>query len=165
MLAENQDRIYRICCCYVRDVEERNDVYQTVLLQLWKNLGSFAGRSSLATWIYRVTVNVCLGQLRNARRHQQHLCDAASPAGQRAIETALAPEPSSAPVEEIERLYACVRQLPEVDRTLVSLYLEDASAVDMGEVLGISEAHVRVKLHRIKKRLKHLWEATDDTVR
>jgi DNA-directed RNA polymerase specialized sigma24 family protein len=77
VLEANQDRIYRICCCYIRDEDERQDVFPEVLLQIWKSLDTFANRSAISTWIFRVAVNVCLGHLRLAQRRKP--CNSGKP--------------------------------------------------------------------------------------
>jgi len=62
---------------------------------------------------------------------------------------------------DLRHLYECIQRLPDLEKTLVSLFLEDASSKEIAEILGISEINVRVRLHRIKKSLKQLWEKTD----
>ena len=64
-------------------------------------------------------------------------------------------------MSDVQRLYACVERLPYVDRTLVSLYLEDLSTKEMADILSISEVNVRVKLHRIKKTLREMWKEVE----
>jgi RNA polymerase sigma-70 factor (ECF subfamily) len=152
-----KDRIYRVCCCYVSDQDERKDVYQNVLIHIWRNLESFEGKSDISTWIYRITVNTCLGFLRSQRRRREIFDDSTR------VEAADIPDRSAGeeggtPDSDVSRLYACIAKLPTLDRTLVSLYLEELSTKQMADVLGISEANVRVKLHRIRKVLKDLWE-------
>jgi len=164
VLAEYGDRIYRICCCYVGDADERQDVYQATLIHLWESLGTFAGRSSLGTWVYRVTVNTCLHHLRTeARRHR------AVAVAERELGPELEGCPAAGGADDaaaaVARLHGCIQQLPPVDRLLVSLHLEDASTSEMAAVLGISAANVRVKLHRARKALKHIWEETEDGTR
>ena len=161
VLESNQDRIYRICCCYIRDEDERRDVFQNVLLQLWKNLRAFEGRSAISTWLYRITVNVCLSHLRVTKR--RHLLFTEEIVTER---SAALPDPSTSEASQqterdVRHLYECIQRLPDLDKTLISLFLEDASTREMAEVVGISEANVRVKLHRIKKSLKQLWEKTE----
>jgi RNA polymerase sigma factor (sigma-70 family) len=153
----NKDSIYRLCLCYVRDPEASKDVYQEVLVHLWKSLDSFEGRSQVSTWVYRITVNTCLGYLRSEKRRKKVLDDAG-------VETAeIADESTGSDQTEtdIGHLYACISQLEPVERALVSLYLEDVSTREMAEILGISEVNVRVKLHRVKKSLKEIWERTN----
>jgi RNA polymerase sigma-70 factor (ECF subfamily) len=158
LIDANRDRVYRICSCYVTDPDGRKDAYQEVLVHLWKSMDSFEGRSQLSTWVYRIAVNTCLGYLRAEKRRKKVFDEDAS------VETReIADEsPGSMQTEtDVERLYGCISQLEPVDRALVSLYLEDVSSREMAEILGISEGNVRVKLHRIKKSLKEIWEVTN----
>ena len=108
---ENKDRIYRICCCYVRDPEERKDVYQEVLIHVWENLRKFEGRSQISTWIYRITVNTCLGFARLEKRRKRLFDDEAQPDPDRTPgpPAGAAPEDGG---ETIGRLYACINRLP-----------------------------------------------------
>ena len=161
VLEANQDRIYRICCCYIRDEAERQDVFQDVLLQLWKGLDTFANRAAISTWIYRVTVNVCLGHLRLLQRRRRLFAEeVAGEAAPASVEMVASAQPSRIE-NDLRHLYACVQRLPDLEKTLVSLFLEDANSKEMAEVLGISEVNVRVKLHRIKQSLKQHWEKTE----
>ena len=68
------------------------------------------------------------------------------------------PDPTTARVENVQQLYACIARLAAVDRLLASLYLEEMATAEMAAVLGISEGNVRVKLHRIKNQLREMWE-------
>lgn len=162
VLEANQDRIYRICCCYIRDEDERQDVFQDVLLQIWKSWNTFANRSAISTWIFRVAVNVCLGHLRLARRRNRVFTKETADATDPATVGVSASDNARQMDDDLRHLYACIQQLPDLDKTLVSLFLEDASCREIAEVIGISENNVRVKLHRVKKSLKQLWEKTDD---
>jgi RNA polymerase sigma-70 factor (ECF subfamily) len=127
---------------------------QEILLQVWRSLPTFQGRSSAATWVYRVALNTGLGWHRNEHRRRarhrpilevEHLsCD--GPDGlQRAARREL-----------VDRLYAAIRRLPKAEAALVLLYLDDLSYRQMAEVLGISENNVGVKLSRAKKALGEL---------
>jgi RNA polymerase sigma factor (sigma-70 family) len=150
-----KDAIYRICCCYVRDPEDRKDAYQEVLLRLYRHIGSFRRDSSLRTWIYRITVNTCLDFLR-AQSRRERILDRSH---EKDLANAIDPVRQESAVEanvNVERMYACVRRLPVLDRTLLSLYLEDASTREMADVMGISESNVRVKLSRIKDVLRKM---------
>ena len=161
VLEANQDRIYRICCCYIRDEDERQDVFQDVLLQIWKSLDMFANRSAISTWIFRVAVNVCLGHLRLAQRRNRLFTQEAADATAPATAGVPASDNPQRMESDLRHLYECIQRLPDLDKTLVSLFLEDASSKEIADVMGISEINVRVKLHRIKKSLKQLWEKTD----
>jgi RNA polymerase sigma-70 factor (ECF subfamily) len=150
-----KNAIYRICCCYVWDPEDRKDVFQEVMLRLYKHIGAFQGKSSLKTWIYRIAVNACIDFLRG-RKRQERILDRSCKYDLVAAGNPSANGNQVAGVVNIESLYTCIARLPVLDQTLVSLYLEDASAKEMAEVLGISEANVRVKLSRLREALKQM---------
>jgi RNA polymerase sigma-70 factor (ECF subfamily) len=151
----NKDRLYRICCCYVRDDEARKDVFQEVLIHLWKGLDSFEGKSEISTWMYRIAVNTCLGYVRTEKRRRR-LFDENAQVDHETIPDEIPDSNDPGPEQDLERLYGCIDQLQPLQKTLVSLYLEDLSTTEMADVLGISEANVRVKIHRIKKQLKEM---------
>ena len=153
----NKDRIYRICCCYVRDEHERRDVFQEVLIHIWEGLGRFEEKSQIGTWIYRIAVNTCLGHIRMQTRRRK-VFDGSANVDQETIPDETIHEGAAEAEREINRLYDCINQLLPLEKTLISLYLEDMSTEQMSEVVGISEGNVRVKLHRIKKKLKEMME-------
>ena len=156
VVEQHRDALYRVCCAYVRDETDRQDIYQEVLIHVWKSLDAFRGQASLGTWMYRVAVNTCLGWLRREQRRSRMLERACE---QQPAETPGVQSDNPAAAEEnVEQLYACIGRLAPVDRLLVSLYLEEMDSAEIGMVLGISEGNVRVKLHRIKNQLREMWE-------
>jgi len=155
-IEQHRDALYRVCCAYVRDEADRRDIYQEVLIHVWKSLDAFRGQSNLGTWLYRVAVNTCLGWLRREKRRSQMLERAGEE--QQVAEASSAEPPAPGREEDLQQLYARIAELPPVDRLLVSLYLEEMNTGEMAEVLGISEGNVRVKLHRIKNQLRETWE-------
>jgi RNA polymerase sigma-70 factor (ECF subfamily) len=156
-LETGRDAIYRICCCYVRDLEDRKDVFQEVLFRVHRHIGSFQGKSALKTWLYRIAVNTCLDFQRRRKRHEKNL-DRSQKSDLANISDPCRHGNHVDGSIDIERMYACIGRLPLLDRTLVSLYLEDASTREMAEVMGISEANVRVKLSRIREALRQMLE-------
>jgi RNA polymerase sigma-70 factor, ECF subfamily len=147
--------VYRVCRCYVADVEARQDVFQEVLVHIWKGLDAFEGKSQINTWIHRITVNTCLGHLRSEQRRMKHLD---TTTGVEVDDIADPGADGDDSEEALSNMYTCIRQLPAVDRALVALFLEDLSTREIGEILGITDVNVRVKLHRVKKDLKDIWE-------
>ncbi len=155
-IERHRDPLYRVCCAYVRDQADRQDIYQDVLIHIWKSLDTFRGQSSLGTWLYRVAVNTCLGWVRREQRRSQMLERAWSERPAEATRVELGG--SNTDTEDVQQLYACIARLAPVDRLLVSLYLEEMESAEIGAVLGISDGNVRVKLHRIKNVLREMWE-------
>ena len=156
----NKDRIFRICCCYVRDEVERRDVFQEVLIHIWEGLDRFEEKSRLSTWIYRIAVNTCLGHIRMQTRRRK-VFDERSGIDEETVPDDSSTEAAEEAEREIRLLYDSINQLLPVEKTLISLYLEDVSSAEMADIVGISESNVRVKLHRIKKKLKEMMEGDD----
>lgn len=149
LVRENDMRLRRIARAYTRDVDTQKDLYQDMLVQLWRSFPSFAGDSSAGTWLYRVALNTALAHVRRHNtRHETPLDEAYD----RADETS--------PVDErfddrqrIERLYAAIDRLSAPDKMLTMMYLDEKSYREMADVLGITESNVGVRLHRIRKEL------------
>jgi RNA polymerase sigma-70 factor (ECF subfamily) len=152
ILSEYQDMIYRLCCSYVKDVDARKDLYQSILIRLWKGLTSFENRSSIGTWVYRISVNTSLDFLRTEFRKKsksKHIdinyIEIADQSNNLEEDLIIS--------ERTKLMYKCINELSFVDKTIISLYLEDFSYREIAEIIGISEKNVSVKLVRIKKNL------------
>ena len=153
LVRENDGRLRHICRVYARDAEARQDLYQEMMFQLWRSLPSFAGASSIDTWVYRVALNTALT---HARRRSARAETPLEDDHVEAADLAASLDATDGTLElgeQSERLYAAIDRLGDVDRMLVTMYLDDRSYREMAEVIGISESHVGVKLHRIKKSL------------
>jgi len=153
----NKDNIYRICRYYVRQEDEQKDVYQEILIHIWNNLKTFEGKSKISTWIYRIAVNTCLGYVKSAKRRTK-LIEPSNEGTEEKLHNHPAEETTPGLDRELQLLEESITQLPPVERSLMSLYLEDLSTFEISEILGISEANTRVKIHRIKKTLKEMME-------
>lgn len=153
-LIEHGRAVLKVARAYTLTSEDCQDLAQEILLQVWRSLPQFQGRSSAATWFYRVALNTALGWHRKERRRQARhrpliVLEDLPVAGLDGAQLA-------AQREVVDRLYAAIRQLPKTDAALVLLYLDDFSYSQMAEVLGISESNVGVKLNRAKKALGEL---------
>lgn len=139
--------IMHLCRAYSRDEESLKDLVQEVTLQLWRSHKSFKGNSQLSTWVYRVTLNVCLSHSKRMKRNPETV----------PLEGKHNPSESEDPEkEQIEKLYAGIKQLKESDRAIILLYLEDKSYKEMSDILGITVNNVGVKVNRLKDKLKQL---------
>jgi RNA polymerase sigma-70 factor (ECF subfamily) len=135
-------KVFRLCMGYVNDNELAQDIAQETFIIVWQQLSRFRNESNIGTWIYRIATNNCLRQIDRQKRKStdvlpENLADIRPPD--------LEPQ--------IQLLYKLVAELPELDRIIISLELEDVPQAEIADVVGISEANVRVRIHRIKERL------------
>lgn len=143
----NQGIIYKLVGLYANDAEEKKDFYQEVLLNAWKGWPSFRGEAKFSTWLYRI----CLNTIFTLKRKQQRIdykdsLESLSPSV----------EQSGIQKEEIQRLQQAIRLLSETDRAIISMHLDGFENSEIAGVLGISNNHVAVKLHRSKEQLSNL---------
>ncbi|MBL0136453.1 MAG: sigma-70 family RNA polymerase sigma factor [Chitinophagaceae bacterium] len=143
----NQGIIYKLVGLYAYDAEEKKDLYQEVLLQTWKSLDSFRGEAKFSTWLYRICLNTILTQKRKNSRidFKESLEDL--PVSVKNI---------SEEKQDTIRLQQAIRKLAETDRAIISMHLDGYDNPEIAEVMGISNNHVAVKLHRIKQQLANL---------
>lgn len=157
--------VLKVARAYTFTPDDRQDLVQDILFQVWRTMPRFEGRSSAATWVYRIALNTALGWRRDERRRRtrQKLVTGID------IENVVAEKSENtrhvANLELVERLYRAIQQLPKTDAALVLLYLDQLSYREMAEVLGISESNVGVKLNRVKKALSLLMREGGDESR
>ena len=148
LFSRYRDWIYRLCFSYTRSEAEAEDLVQECFSKVWLNLSGFQHRSDYSTWIYRIAANTCLMQLRkeknNLVEYREQLQDKASE------------ERSNDKEQQSENLYRAIGQLGEMDRLIISMVLEDIPQKQIGDVLGITENNVNVKVFRIKRQLKEI---------
>ncbi|MBC6700417.1 sigma-70 family RNA polymerase sigma factor [Hymenobacter sp. BT190] len=133
---------------YCHSREDQEDLFQDIVLQLWRSYPSFRSGSKVTTWLYRVALNTAITRLR-----QQPKAERFAELGPEALQV---PAVEEGPSEEMAAMYRAIRRLSQVDQALTLLYLEDCSYREMAEVLGISETNVGYKLNRIKAQLRTL---------
>lgn len=148
LFTEYRDKLYRLCYSYTRNETLSEDLMQECFSRIWIHLPGFENRSDIGTWIYRIAVNTCLMQLRQSAKPQLEYKETL--AGNM-------PDDVKEDREELsENLFEAIKQLKEMDRLIISMVLDDMPQKQIGEVLGITENHVNIKVHRIKKQLKEL---------
>lgn len=145
----HQGAIRKVAALYARDPADREDLFQEILLQLWRSFDSFRGDAAFSTFLYRVALNTALMRLRRSYRRPE------VEAG-RALDELPAPAPASGHDDDVERLYAAIRQLPTLDRAIVLLVLDERGHDEIAAVTGLTRGHVGVRVVRIKERLRRL---------
>jgi RNA polymerase sigma-70 factor (ECF subfamily) len=131
------------------DEEQAKDLTQEVFIQVWNNLAKFRGDAAPKTWIYRITVNTCLNYLKKQKSQDRRLAEAL-----RAKDPMEEVPPNE--IDPVKVLYAAMTQLSEIDRLVTGLLLEEVPQGEIAAILGISDGNLRVRIHRIKKRLKKI---------
>lgn len=155
VIRENQSIIYKICNCYCADPDERKDLQQEILIQLWNSFGRFDGRIKISTWIYRVALNTAISYYRKNKKHRSNRL---------AINESIISLPESESFDEdtVKTLYRFIDRLNEFDKALMLLYLDGNKYADIADILGISETNVATKISRIKGTLKNNFKTLND---
>ena len=146
----NQGIIQKICRLYGETQPDREDLFQEIVVQLWKALPTVRGDSKFSTWMYRVALNTAISDLRKKKRS---LPVSETEIAFLEINNELT---ESNDEEKLNSLYAAISHLPEIDKAIVMLYLEDRSYEEMEDILGINTNNLRVKMNRIKEKLRQL---------
>lgn len=141
--------IIKICRAYSDTQEDFEDYYQEVCLQIWKSKDNFRQQSEWSTWIYRLSLNVCLTFLKKKENRPQRLDSDHLPA--EVIE-----DSHVFTDESLDELYSAIKQLSEIDRAVILLYLEEKSYQEIADIMGTNPNNIGVRIKRIKERLKKL---------
>lgn len=136
------EKVYRLCRGYVNDDALAGDLAQETFIRVWENLDGFRQEAQIGTWIFRIASNHCLRHLEKSKKAQKAVMP-------RQSEEEIMPDQTS----EVEMLYRFIAELPETDRIIISLELEEIKQSEIAQILGLSEGNVRVRIHRIKERL------------
>ena len=147
MVKEYRKTIYTVCYFYSKDSEEVNDLYQEILINLWKGFEKFRGESSLKTWIWRVSLNTCNNQERKKKSSVQTI--------PLSIDIDLYND-DDVHSKQIQMLYDRINRLDVFDRAIILLWLENMNYQDIADVVGISLSNVTTRLFRIKEQLKSM---------
>jgi RNA polymerase sigma-70 factor (ECF subfamily) len=150
LLGKHQGMLYKISNVYETNIDDRKDLLQEIIIQLWKNYDRFEARANFSTWMYRVALNTAISSY---RRKQKALPEEAIQVDFYTIVD------TNSQQEKVNQLYAAIQTLAQIDRAIVLLYLEDKSYKEMEEITGIKEATLRVKMKRIKEKLSQSIKA------
>jgi RNA polymerase sigma-70 factor (ECF subfamily) len=141
---EHYDKVHRLCLGYVNGDEAiAKDLSQDVFIKVWEHLDEFKHKSSIGTWIYRITVNVCLLFIRKNKKKNKL---SFTVLGQDTPE-------ENDDQNRFKKMYACIHKLKETERIIILLVLEGLPQKEIAEVTGHSHQNIRVLVHRIKEKL------------
>jgi len=146
LIQEQKSTIYMVCYMFSKDQDEVNDLFQEVLVNLWRGFSSFEGRSDIRTWIYRVSLNTCITIDKKKKRSKKVALDVDA--------NFFDSEDNNS--AQVNILRERISQLQPFDRAIVLLWLENMSYEEIGQVVGITAKNVSVRLFRIKEQLKKM---------
>ena len=154
MLEQYKKLIYKIATSYCSDDEDRKDLVQEIVLQLWRSFSKYDQKYKMSTWIYRIALNVSISFYRKETKRKRR-----STHFSKAIIEHVAPKEEGEELEiNLRTLNQFLAQLPPLDKALMVLYLEKKSHEQAAEILGISKSNVATKIGRIKIQLKKQFE-------
>lgn len=147
-LENNQNIVHKVCSLYTHNRDAHNDLFQEITIQLWKAYPKFRGEAKFSTWMYRVALNTAITLYRKSKK------SVPTQDYDSVIFKIKADEYDPTEEKQLALMYKAIRQLGDIDKALVFLYLEDKSYREISETLGISEVNARVKMNRVKTKLK-----------
>lgn len=150
LVDESQGIIHKVCRMYCDDETHREDLFQEIILQLWKSYPSFKGESKFSSWMYRVALNVALQDFRKEKKRKFLF-----------LESFEFKEPASIPKNEykderIEALYKAISNLDKIERAIMLLHLDEVANEEIAEIVGITQNYVRVRMSRIRTKLAQI---------
>ena len=142
--------IYKVCTFYVSDESPMADLYQEVVLNIWKGLPKFRHECILSTWVYRITLNTCISGFRKEYRRTNSIPLSA-------LHEETLPDSENTEIEEnIKEMYRLINQLKTLEKAIILLYLEEKSYQEIADITGLTLSNVATKLKRIKEKLKEM---------
>jgi len=150
IIQKNQGIIHKVCNIYCDTEDDRNDLFQEIVVQLWKSFPNFRKESKVSTWMYRVALNTAITTFKKSKRRpdQNNLTYENFQIEDEKYDTETE--------ENIKVLHKAIQQLTGIEKSIVLLYLENKKYEEIAEITGITQNYVRVKMNRIKKKLKKL---------
>ena len=148
IVSQHQGIIYKVCRIYRDTAEDREDLFQEIVYQLWKAFPSFREEAKTSTWMYRIALSTAVARYRKPQPYQEKV----------AIEQAsyVAEGREEDNPEQKDKLYRAIGTLSHAEKAIITLYLDDYNYAEMADIIGITENYIGVKLNRIKEKLKKL---------
>lgn len=145
-IQDNQKIVHKVCNLYMQNAQDKEDLFQEILLNAWKGVSNFKGDSKFSTWLYRVALNTAITFFRKDQRQVE-----TTELKEQLSEIA---ENTYKQEEQMIAMHKAIATLSKIDKALVMLYLEDCDYHEIGSIMGISANNVAVKINRLKIKLK-----------
>jgi len=155
MVQEHRLLLYKVCNLYCAVEQDRQDLFQEIIVQLWKAYPRFRGEAKRSTWLYRIALNTAISALRKQKKRIIPTDPLQLPASLQDMQYPGERE------EQLRQLYAAIDRLTEFEKALIMLYLEEKSYDEMEEILGVNQNNLRVKMNRIKDKLRKITKEAE----
>jgi RNA polymerase sigma-70 factor (ECF subfamily) len=149
LINENQGLIHKVCMMYTNDRDARNDLFQEIVLQLWRSFPTFRGEAKITTWMYRIALNTAISGLRKQGRsiktediREKHFN--------------FSDDNDDTLEENYQKLQWAIRQLTEIERAMIMMALDEIPYDEIAETIGITQNNVRVRMNRIREKIKKM---------
>lgn len=156
-LDRHKGLLYKVANAYCARREDRGDLIQDVIAELWRAWPTFDGRVAVSTWMYRIAMNVAISLHRGESRRIRD----ALPIEDFGMDLAAADAVLDADGDDLRALHQLIARLEPIERALILLWLEGHGQEDIGELLGLSTSNVSTRIHRIKQRLQRDYAASE----
>ncbi|OPC00698.1 RNA polymerase subunit sigma-70 [Elizabethkingia meningoseptica] len=147
-IEKHRGMIFKVSKMYLENQEDREDLFQEIILQLWKSYQDFEGKSLFSTWLYRVSLNTAITFIKRDKKRTDN--------GVLYETIDIEDDQSNHKEQQIEFLYKAVQELNPIEKALIFLFLEGQNHKQISENMGISEVNARVKLNRTKEKLQQI---------
>ncbi|WP_420572667.1 RNA polymerase sigma factor [Kordia sp.] len=149
-LERHQNIVHKVCRIYTSGKDQHNDLFQEITIQLWKAYPKFRGDSKFSTWMYRVALNTAITLYRKSKRRVK------TQDYESVVFKITSEDYDDTEEEQLKIMYKAIKQLSDIEKALIFLYLEDKNYKEIAETIGITEVNARVKMNRIKTKLKKI---------
>ena len=149
LIKGNKGIIYKICNSYCANKDDRDDLAQEIIYNLWKSFDSFNDAFKFSTWMYRIALNVAISFYRQKKKLKYH-----NPISEGLIVFEDDPEIKNESEHNLKLLQDFINKLKEIDKAVILLYLDDKSHREIAEITGFTETNVATKINRIKDKLR-----------
>jgi RNA polymerase sigma factor (sigma-70 family) len=146
ILNDHRALLYKVCNVYCRDPEDRKDLFQEIVLQVWKSLKTFRNESTIGTWMYRIALNTAITHFRKEKQRSELKIS---------IGEIQHHDEGTNEEQKINELLNAIETLDKIDKSIVLLYLEEKSYDEISEITGLTKSNVGVRLNRIKTKLSN----------
>jgi RNA polymerase sigma-70 factor, ECF subfamily len=151
LVRDNRQKILRVCRVYAWSAQDREDLYQEIVFQIWRALPTLKQPNFADTWLYRIAMNTAISHVRKSTASKKTKAGSALERLEEVPDHRQQGERSAS--SEVDALYSAIGKLDKVERAVITLFLEELSYEQIGEIMGLSASHVGVMLHRAKKKV------------